>query len=293
MTPGPGLVQCAAECRPLPRRLLSIEDWLYERLPEAGKPELVHDLPWSTVWRVPRPHGAAWLKRCRAVQAHEPALTAALAGRWPSLLPELLGHDAARGLLLLGDAGTPVRAFGDALEAWRTVLPLYAELQRGEASHVEEHVAAGVPDQRVETLPAAFAEFPDVRLRPFAGAFAELCAQLTLPPTVQHDDLHDGNVYAKDGRVVVLDWGDTVIGHPFATMLVTLRMDEEIAGPLREAYLEAWPRDTHAQFDAAYRVAAFTRILSWKRIADATRDPKSYESLERNVEWFLENVASS
>jgi len=253
----------------------------------------VHDLPWSAVWRVPLPGGAAWLKRCHAVQAHEPALTAALAARWPDRLPGLLGHDPGRSLLLLADAGSPVRAFGDALEAWRAVLPLYAELQQGESAHVDDHLAAGVPDQRAEALAAALEELPDERLRPFARGLVELCGELTVAPTVQHDDLHGGNVFARDGRVVVLDWGDTVIGHPFATMLVTLRVNEKIAAPLRDAYLDAWPRDTHAEFDAALRIAGFTRILSWKRIADATGDPTSYEALERNVEWFLENSASS
>lgn len=43
----------------------------------------------------------------------------------------------------------------------------------------------------------------------------------------------------------------------------------------------------------ALQVAAFTRILSWQRIAEATRDPNSYASPEANIRWSLENVASS
>ena len=36
--------------------------------------------------------------------------------------------------------------------AWLVALPLYAELQRGEAAHARDHLAHGVPDLRVATL---------------------------------------------------------------------------------------------------------------------------------------------
>jgi hypothetical protein len=175
-----------------------------------------------------------------------------------------------------------VAAFGDALDAMLAVLPLYAELQQGETAHVAEHLAAGVPDQRVDVLLAAI---PD-RFPGFVPRFEELCAQLTLPPTVQHDDLHMSNVYARDGRVVILDWGDTVIAHPFASLLNALRTSPEAAPTLRDAYLDAWPDDRRAEFEAAYAVAAFARILSWERIGIA-------EPLERNIEWFQENIVNS
>jgi hypothetical protein len=265
--------------------------WLYERLPDAGEPELVHEQPWSSVWRIPRPGGAAWLKLCRPVQAHEPALTAALARRWPDRAPGVLAADPTRSLLLLEDAGTPFRAFGDAEEAWIAALPLYAELQQGEAAHAAEHLAAGVPDQRLETLPAALEALGEPRLAGFAGRLEELSAALTLAPTVQHDDLHGANVFARDGRVTIIDWGDAVIGHPFATLLVTLRTYDGDPARLRDAYLEAWPRGARDELDDALQLAALTRILSWKRMADATGDPKSYEALEANVRWFLEHVS--
>ena len=40
--------------------------------------------------------------------------------------------------------------------------------------------------------------------------------------TLQHDDLHDGQVFVKDGRNLIMDWGDAVISHPFFTLSVTL-----------------------------------------------------------------------
>jgi len=133
------------------------EAWIARHVEPAGPLDHVHTRPWSAVTRVPVAGGAVWFKACAPVQAFEVALTVALAERWPDRVPAVLGHDAARGWLLLGDAGRPLRVFGrDGLEAWLRVLPLYAELQRGEAAHADEHLAAGVPDQRLETLPAAY-----------------------------------------------------------------------------------------------------------------------------------------
>jgi aminoglycoside phosphotransferase (APT) family kinase protein len=79
----------------------------------------------------------------------------------------------------------------------------------------------------------------------------ELCDALAahgLPETIQHDDLHDGQVYVRDGRYLLLDWGDACISHPFFTLSVTLEGviawgvdDVENAvdtTPYRDAYLE-------------------------------------------------------
>lgn len=247
--------------------------------------EVVSELPWATVWR----DGDLYRKQCRASQRFEVPLTVALSARWPDRVTELVEH--GDDWFTMRDAGSPIGTFGDREDAWAAALPLYAELQRGEAAHAAEHLAAGVPDQRPATLVERFAEFP--QFATFAPRFAELVGSLTLPPTVQHDDLHPGNVFAKDARVRILDWGDTVIGHPFASLVITLRTHDGDTTRLRDAYLEAWGRGYAAELDAALQVGAFTRILSWQRIASVTHDPRSFEALERNVEWFLENVVRS
>jgi aminoglycoside phosphotransferase (APT) family kinase protein len=69
------------------------------------------------------------------------------------------------------------------------------------------------------------------RLRAFAPRFADLCDELVahdVPETVQHDDLHMANVYAQGGQLRVLDWGDSSISHPFASLVVTFRFLEEV-----------------------------------------------------------------
>lgn len=256
----------------------------------TGEIEVTHERPWSTVLRVPRVDGTAWFKACAPVQAFEPRLSAELFARWPDRVAEVLAHDEQRAWLLLADAGTPVGAFGNPPEAWLAALPQYAELQRREAEHASDHLAHGVPDLRVAALPGRYEDLlqhelplePDeiAQLRAFAPRFAQLCDELAareIAETVQHDDLHHANLYAKDGSLRVLDWGDSSISHPFASLVVTFRFLEEVNklppsdpwfATLRDAYLEPWGEGLEEVFAVAISVGAFAHTFAWARQRD-------------------------
>jgi Phosphotransferase enzyme family len=270
--------------------LADAEDWIRAYVEPVGMVETEHERPWATVLRVPLADGVAWFKACAPVQAFEPRLTAELFARYPDRVAEVLGHDEERAWLLLGDAGTPIGAFGNPPEAWLDALPPYAELQRGEATYTHDHLAHGVPDLRVKTLPARYDDFLERelplereeidRLRAFAPRFADLCDELVahnVPETVQHDDLHMANVYAEGGQLRVLDWGDSSISHPFASLVVTFRFLEEVTklepgdpwfARLRDAYLEPWGRGLEGVFALAMRVGALAHAIAWLRQRD-------------------------
>ena len=270
----------------------------------AGAIETANDEPWATVLRVPLADGVAWFKACAPVQAFEPRLTAQLFARWPDRVAEVLGHDEERAWLLLADAGTPIGAFGNQPEAWLVALPLCAELQRGEAARAEDHLAHGVPDLRVATLPAHYddllahdlpLESDEIRrLREFAPRFAELCEELAahdVPETVQHDDLHHANVYAQGERLRLLDWGDASISHPFATLVETFRFlesfnklppDDPWFERLRDAYLEPWGTGLEDTFALALRVGIVAHTFAWIR----QRDHLGEEERREFDGWF-------
>jgi hypothetical protein len=266
------------------------EAWIRARVAPVGAIEVARARPWATVLRVPLAEGVVWFKACGLVQAFEPRLTASLFARWPDRVVEVLDHDQERGWLLLADAGAPVAAIGNPPQAWLGALPPYAELQRGEAAHTLDYLAHGVPDLRVELLPRRLdellrrelplAEAEVAQLRAFAPRFAELCRDLDgrgIPSSIQHDDLHHKNLYAKDDRLRVLDWGDSSISHPFASLVVTFRFLEEITklppddpwfSRLRDAYLEPWGKRLTDTFALALRVGTFAHAFAWARQRD-------------------------
>jgi hypothetical protein len=248
--------------------------------------ELVKDRPWSTVWRV---DGDLWLKQCKSIWRFEPALTAALAGRWPDRMPEVVEH--GDDWMLMRDVGRPVRELPHAHEIWLEAVARYAELQRGEISHVDEHLEAGVPDQRLAVLPRDYADMLErdelpwrddqrERLRRFEPRFARLCDELEDVSSIQHDDLHIGNVYAGPR---ILDWGDSCVSHPFFSLVVTFMFVETGQDEIRDAYLEAYGGDRET-FDRALRVGRVAHVFKWIRF----RDVLPPEELPEYDGWFVD-----
>ena len=95
-----------------------------------------------------------------------------------------------------------------------------------------------------------------------------------VPETIQHDDLHLANLYAQGERLRVLDWGDSSISHPFASLVVTFRFLEETNkltptdpwfARLRDAYLEPWGPGLADAFALAIRVGTFAHAFAWGR----------------------------
>ena len=256
--------------------------WFTDRLAEAGvdvgdaQVEQVRAVPWSTLLRIATGAGAFWFKANAVGVAHEAGLVAVLARRCPGHVLPPVAVDAERGWLLVPDGGRTMRQVEGAsadLAMWERMLVEYAEMQRAAEPYVDELLAAGTPDGRPERLPAVrdalladrdllMVGQPDGlteeqlhALVAGAPAYAAMCAELAavgVPPSLQHDDLHDNNVFAPEapgGPMRVFDWGDAVVGQPFGTLLVTLRVVAHWTGlpngapellRLRDAYLEPW-----------------------------------------------------
>jgi hypothetical protein len=268
--------------------------------------EQPHVRPWSTVLRVPTDAGAVWFKANMPTQAFEAAVVEILAARRPDLLPELLATDLERGWMLQRDGGTRLRELpgtGGDYGVWQKILPLYAELQIDAAADRERLLAARAPDRRLAVLAAQFEELlgdthalEDLsqeeigRLRALASRIEADCRELEgygLPETIQHDDLHDGQVFVQDGRYLFFDWGDSCVSHPFYTLVVTLavlghRLGLEHEAPgldrFRDAYLEPWTRfrprsELEQAYPVAYRLGVLCRGLTWRMIVDALPRP--------------------
>ena len=276
-----------------PEWLAEANAWIRERVDVTGGIEQPHVRWWSTVLRVPTADGDLFFKAVAPIHRFEAALTARLAELQPGRVPEVVNVDPERGWFLMRDAGTRLRELLETaadLHHWERVLPEYARLQLEVAPHAGEFLALGTPDERLGVLPDLFRELLEARphglteddLRQAHRAFPrfeETCLELAedgLPETLQHDDLHDGQVFVRDGRYLVFDWGDSCVSHPLLSLTVTLRstawrLGLEPGGSelrrLRDAYLEPFGRGPEIA-DLAYRVGTIARAIAWKRMVD-------------------------
>src|SRR2546427_5756922 len=260
-----------------------------------------HVRPWSTVLLVPTGEGDLFFKASSPALAHETALTLALSHRYPELVLPVLAADPARGWMLLPDGGRRLRAVLQERREprrWLELLPRYAELQIDAARDRDSLLSQHVPDRRPARLPEVYKAFLTSeralgsgtpfalsadeisRLHLLRSRFAALCAQLEsgpIPATIQHDDLHDGNVFVERERCFIFDWGDASIAHPFLSLRVALRSvahglelteDDRAVTSFRDAYLEPWtrfaPQGALVETLAATRpVGAIARMLAW------------------------------
>jgi hypothetical protein len=258
-----------------------------ESVEPSGPFELVKERPWATVWRVPVGAGAAYAKACRPIQAFEPTVTAALAGRWPAVVAEVLAIDEDRAWMLTADAGVPLGDLGNPPELWEQVLPRYAELQRGEVAHADAHRRAGVPDLGLRVfadrfdelldrdLPIEAAEVDEARrLRPNLEALVRELGAAGIGDSIEHADLHLRSVFENAGHLRVLDWGDASVAHPFFSLVVTFAFLRDANGlvpddpwfdRLRDAYLEPWGGGLVPAFEVAQRLGRVSRAIGWGR----------------------------
>ncbi|MFB7280192.1 aminoglycoside phosphotransferase family protein [Streptomyces hydrogenans] len=285
-------------------------------LVETGARE-VRVRPWSVLIRFRTGDGgrdAVWLKAGAPSNAFEAGLSGALAAWVPEHVMTPLAVDAGRGRVLLPDGGPLFRGLLDegaaGPEAWTAALGQYADMQRRLVPYADRLGGLGVPRARTRDLPDAFdaliadnplldaAERAELlRRRP---RLVESCAELDaygLPDTLDHCDLHDGQVLAPaPGRFTFFDWGDASVAHPFGSLLIPVRAVRERYGPehvapMVDAYLERWsglgPSAPELRRAAALavRLAALARASTWFRLFPGTPLADSHDS---SAYWLRE-----
>ncbi len=281
--------------------------WMISRLDEAGTPALAAPTvemlwPISAVLRADTTDGRAFMKACARVFDAEPAATAALHHAVPGSVPEVLATDAAEGWLLMRDAGGVVVG-NQPVDTWSASLGALAAIQRAtidglDGIMLEDRgpmaLAASLPELLDSEFVAGFADDIGPRFRRAAPRLGDACERLATlgpGPTVVHGDFHPWNILQTDERVVIIDWSDAAIGHPFTDLATWFNRVRDVAArqSMLDAWLAAWadaaPRaDLEEAARLALPVGALHQVESYRRIV---------ASLEPGPGWGLVGAGSS
>lgn len=293
--------------------------WLDEQLDSqeirrTGDVEQPHLRPWATVLTAPTTAGRVWLKALGPATAFEAGLYQLLRRVVPQRVLTPIAVDAGHGWILLPDGGPPLAdrlAGADLAGALAVALARYGELQRDFAPQADAALAIGVADMRPQVMPARFEEALESARRSMPGrdsasahhvlrqvatlrgTYQSWCERLAAAPgtaSLDHNDLHPWNMLIprldQPDMVRFYDWGDAVIAHPFAAMLVPLgwtqrQLAVSLHAPeltqIRDAYLHVFSDlapHPHlvTTLELACRVGKVARALTWSR-AVAQSDP--------------------
>ena len=300
-----------------------VAEWCTSVLGEIRSMSQTKLRAWSSVWRVETADGAWFFKQNCPLQAFEAAAAAELARLAPHHMVPVTAIDAARGFLLTPDQGPVLgETAGDDLEPWCRVASEGAALQREVAGSVDAMVAvglvrlpvadtlsyverrtsalSGLPDTDPRRLPAADAD----RLRahlPVVRRWVDQVAALSLPVTLNHNDLHEHNVFDVDGELRFFDFGDALLTEPLQVLTISINMlksrlecpsDDARLWRVADAALEVWSdlapaAELRAALPAALQLGRLGRVESWLRVCASMTDAELAEFGDAAAYWLL------
>lgn len=280
--------------------------WAGQFVEPTAPAEQVKTWNLSCLVRIPTGRGIVWAKAAPPFFAHEGAVMAAMAQRHPELLPPVLAFEPGR--VLLGDvAGEDQWTAGpDVLE--RMVQGL-REMQ-ADAPALDDLVAMGLPDWRSPALLDAFAALSqrdEVRSTidgDELGALDILVADLPrrfaahdacgIAPTLVHGDFHRGNWRGDGNRLVLLDWGDSGVGHPLLDLPAFLdAMPADWRPQMRARWLAALPGAADRAAQLIEPVASLRQALIYRAFLDGIEASEQRYHSADVPRWLRDAIRTS
>jgi hypothetical protein len=214
-----------------------------------GRAEQVRTWNLSSLWRLAVKGQTVWLKSVPPFFAHEAAI-----------LDQLQGQPVPR--LLASSAGNMLLAEIEGEDQYQAPLPrliqmvsLLVELQRKSVGRADALLSLGLPDMRLARLSEAIRSVVErtaaeltvsdrSALEDFVVGLSERFAALAaagLAETLVHGDFHPGNLRGTAESLVLLDWGDSCVGHPLLDQAAFLEaVPAEALETVRDHWHRAW-----------------------------------------------------
>ncbi|MGH2594514.1 MAG: aminoglycoside phosphotransferase family protein [Actinomycetota bacterium] len=235
--------------------------WADAALARIGRPRterVVQVRSWnlSSILRLPTASGDVWCKSVPPFFSHEGAILALVGAEDPSIVPTVLAADPKSRTVLLDDVAGEDQYDASGSRLVEMVQRL-VRLQSRLSGRVDDLRTAGLPDRRARPLRdliGTLAGRSDVRVQltveervALDTLVADLPRRLALladcglPETLVHGDFHPGNWRLGEDAFVLLDWGDSGIGHPMLDLTAFLpRVPDEVRERILATWLDAW-----------------------------------------------------
>lgn len=197
---------------------------------------------YSTVWRLETTTGIFYLKQVPEALFVESKMLAFLQEQGFRTVPELLAENKLLHCFIMVDCGDhSLRTlFNGKVDFNQLTLGIvnYTTIQRALETKIKQLFLLGLPDWRLNEIPSLYSQLilqdnlllkggltrKEIdRLHQLHSACTKLCddlSQYNIPETISHCDFHDNNMLfaSKAGSINIIDWGETVVSHPFFSL---------------------------------------------------------------------------
>jgi len=293
-----------------------LKDWVTTETGEELSFEKLKDTDMSFLLKACSKDSTYFVKAVNEAAAFEPALTALIAQGFPGETVDLIAVNRSENWLVMHELPGSLLREMPMREHYHSCLRHYADFQRRTIPLVPELLALGVPDRRMPVIKQEIVDHLEAlcetgldteetaSILAMKEELLDMCDEMTgvLPDTLEHGDLHSGNIYLERDRCRLFDWGDASVSHPFLSTRVfwnslfeLLEQDtdenwmREIAS-FRPVYLEAW--ESYAseatlvrQLRLAEQIGCVYRALSWHLYITPYRADRK-ESYDKPAQWL-------
>jgi hypothetical protein len=244
----------------------------------------------------------------RPLFGNEPVVLTALSELYPDSVPAPIAIEPEQRWMLMQDFGVELRSM-PTLDRWETAMRRFGEMQVQAVPIVEDLLAVGCLDRRLEILsqqidpllndePIRALLSPDeiAQLQALAPRLKDMCSELAryhVPYSLNHGDLHAGNITGQ--TLLFFDWTDACIAHPFLDLSTVVAYIEEQTPGGRErvldVYLNLWTayepiERLRAMWQLAEPLGALHQAVSYQHILAALEPTSKPEMVEGVLEWL-------
>lgn len=299
--------------------LSEVQPWIEAEVTKLGHQvlgfEQVKQWSISTVLRVTTSGPDFYFKVSKDLPlfVNEANVTMVLARKFPAYVPAPAAIEAERQWMLFA-AFDQLIPESSPVDVRRQVYARFGELQRASVSLVDDLLAGGCLDRRLAVLETqieplladgaalwAVSGEEQNRLRKLVPRLVELTHRLSalgLPDTLVHGDMHLGNTACVDGRLVVFDWSDACISHPFFDLQsLKWETDEGEKQSIIDAYVAGWreyvgPDALHQAVMIAGVLTPLHHAVSYQHLV-ANLEPDSKSELDATADYLRRVIAGA
>ena len=271
---------------------------------------IVVETSYSIVYQIETTHGVVYLKQVPKALFLEPQTIRFLHQHGCKNIPSLIAENDDLNCFITTACGTiSLRHLfnGDVnFDQLKQGIENYTNIQRLLENNIQPMISLGTPDWSLNKFTALYGQLIQQtqllmddgltkkeidllhQLYPTCLRLCETLSKYNIPETINHCDFHENNMLLdeKSGAINIIDWGETVIAHPFLSLngclwnityfnkimqtdVIYRQLQSQCVAPWFNLYDETTLLEV---LDTANQLLGIFAALSYERLYDMTKN---------------------